>query len=79
MVCRLRKNADFRATSSQRKKKDGVVQDDGYVGQTGGSAKEERSYSVNDSELPMSNGDIAESSNVVEVSFLLRKVSFNDV
>lgn len=55
---------------------DGIVQDDGYVGQTGGSEKEEKSYSVYD-QLP--NGDIAESSNVIEVSLLLRNVSFKDV
>ncbi|XP_010417881.1 PREDICTED: NAC domain-containing protein 40 [Camelina sativa] len=66
VVCRLRKNADFRASSSQRHIEDGVAQDDGYVGQSGGSEKEEKSYSVYDSELQISNGDIAESSNVVE-------------
>ncbi|KAG7568208.1 Leucine-rich repeat [Arabidopsis thaliana x Arabidopsis arenosa] len=63
VVCRLRKNADFRASSSQKKMEDGVVQDDGYVGQSGGTEKKEKSNSVYD-QLP--NGDIAESSNVVE-------------
>ncbi|EOA27430.1 hypothetical protein CARUB_v10023568mg [Capsella rubella] len=67
VVCRLRKNADFRASSSQKQMEYGVVQDDGYVGQRGGgSEKEEKSHSVSDSELRISNGDIAESSNVVE-------------
>jgi len=76
VVCRLRKNADFRASSTQ-KMEDGVVQDDGYVGQSGGSEKKDKSYYESEHQIP--NGDIAESSNVVEVSLLLRNVSFNDV
>jgi len=56
---------------------DGVVQDDGYVGQRGGLEKEDKSYYESEHQIP--NGDIAESSNVVEVSLLLRNVSFNDV
>ncbi|XP_009103591.1 NAC domain-containing protein 40 isoform X1 [Brassica rapa] len=67
VVCRLRKNADFRASSSQRQMEDGLVQDDDYVGQTGGSEREKKSYLVDEPEqLQISNGDIAESSNVVE-------------
>ncbi|OAP11745.1 NTL8 [Arabidopsis thaliana] len=69
VVCRLRKNADFRASSTQ-KMEDGVVQDDGYVGQSGGSEKKDKSYYESEHQIP--NGDIAESSNVVEVSLLLR-------
>lgn len=49
---------------------DGLVQDDDYVGQTGGSEREKKSYLVDEPEqLQISNGDIAESSNVVEVRF----------
>ncbi|CAH8302656.1 unnamed protein product [Eruca vesicaria subsp. sativa] len=66
VVCRLRKNADFRASSSQRQLEDGLVQDDDYVGQTGGSEREKNSYLVDEPELQISNGDITESSNVVE-------------
>ncbi|KAJ4891123.1 NAC domain-containing protein 40 [Raphanus sativus] len=69
VVCRLRKNADFRASSSQRQMEDGLVQDYEYVGQTGdGSEREKKSYLVDEEpELQISNGgDIAESSNVVE-------------
>lgn len=71
VVCRLRKNADFRASSSQRQMEDGLVQDDDYVGQTGGggSERETKSYLVDEPDLQISNGDIAESSNVVEVRF----------
>lgn len=53
---------------------DGLVQDDDYAGQTGGSESEKKSYSVYESENQISNGDIADSSNVLEVSFLLRNV-----
>ncbi|CAH2060933.1 unnamed protein product [Thlaspi arvense] len=67
VVCRLRKNADFRASSSQRQMEDGLVQDDDYVGKTGGgSESEKKAYSIYESELQISNGDIRESSNVVE-------------
>ncbi|KAL1203466.1 NAC domain-containing protein 40 [Cardamine amara subsp. amara] len=66
VVCRLRRNADFRASSSQRPMEDGVVQDDDYAGQSVGSEKEKKSYPVYESEHQMSNGDIGESSNVVE-------------
>ncbi|VVB13687.1 unnamed protein product [Arabis nemorensis] len=66
VVCRLRKNADFRASSSQRQMEDGLVQDDDYVGQTGASEKDNKSCSVNEPELQIPNGDITESSNVVE-------------
>lgn len=77
MVCRLRKNAAFRASSNQRQMEDGLVQDDDYVGQTGGSSeREKKSYSVYESDLQISNGDITEPSNVVEVSLLLRYVCF---
>ncbi|CAN8320426.1 unnamed protein product [Cochlearia groenlandica] len=66
VVCRLRKNADFRASTSQRQMEDGLVQDDEYVAQAGGSDRPNQSYSVYEPELYVSNGDIAESSNVVE-------------
>ncbi|KAF8111151.1 hypothetical protein N665_0076s0146 [Sinapis alba] len=68
VVCRLRKNADFRASSSQRQMEDGLVQDDDYVSQPGGGSEKETksSYLVDEPELQISNGDIAESSNVVE-------------
>lgn len=76
VVCRLRKNADFRASSSQKQREDGLVQDDDYVGQTGASEKDNKSYLVYEPELQISNGDITESSNVVEVSLLSRYVFF---
>ncbi|KFK25187.1 hypothetical protein AALP_AA8G078300 [Arabis alpina] len=63
VVCRLRKNADFRASSSQRQMEDGLVQDDDYVST---SERDKKSYSVYEPELQISNGDITESSNVVE-------------
>ncbi|ESQ50155.1 hypothetical protein EUTSA_v10002040mg [Eutrema salsugineum] len=66
VVCRLKKNTDFRASSSQTPMDNGHVQDDEYVGQTGGSEMQNNSYSVYEPELHIPNGDIVESSNVVE-------------
>ncbi|XP_024016083.1 NAC domain-containing protein 40 [Eutrema salsugineum] len=66
VVCRLRKNTDFRACSNQRPMDNGHVQTDEYVDQTSGLETEEKSFSVYEPELQISNGDIAESSNAVE-------------
>ncbi|CAN8247071.1 unnamed protein product [Cochlearia groenlandica] len=78
VVCRLRRNADFRASTSQKQMENGFVQDNDNVGQTSGSERDKKPYSVYEYGHCLSNGDIPGSSNVAEVRKLIVNFENND-